>query len=42
MLQMMDEGTNHDLSGRNRRVRRVLLIIVAVLIVATLLVGIRW
>ena len=31
-----------DLDERNRRVRRVLLTIVAVLLVASLLVGIRW
>jgi hypothetical protein len=31
-----------DLDERNRRARRVLLTIVAVLLVASLLVGIRW
>lgn len=35
-------GTMVDLDDRNRRVRRVLLGIVAVLVVASLLVGIRW
>ena len=42
MLQMMDDETDRDLSDRNRRVRRVLLTIMAVLIVATILVGVRW
>jgi hypothetical protein len=31
-----------DLDDRNRRVRRILLAVVAVLVVATFLVGIRW
>ena len=31
-----------DLDDRNRRVRRLLLAIVAVLVVASFLVGIRW
>jgi hypothetical protein len=31
-----------ELDDRNRRLRRILLTIVAVLMVATLLVGIRW
>lgn len=31
-----------DLDDRNRRVRRILLGIVAALVVASLLVGIRW
>ena len=42
MLQVMDDETDRDLSDRNRRVRRVLLTIMAVLIVATILVGVRW
>jgi hypothetical protein len=35
-------GMMVDLDDRNRRVRRILLGIVAVLVVASLLVGIRW
>jgi len=35
-------GMMVDLDDRNRRVRRVLLGIVAVLVVASFLVGIRW
>jgi hypothetical protein len=31
-----------ELGDRNRRVRKILLTIVAVLVVASLLVGIRW
>jgi len=31
-----------DLDGRNRRLRRILLAIVAALVIASLLVGIRW
>ena len=31
-----------ELGDRNRRLRRILLMIVAVLMVASLLVGIRW
>jgi hypothetical protein len=33
---------HEDLGGRNRRVLRVLLTIMATLIVASLLVGVRW
>jgi hypothetical protein len=35
-------GVMVDLDQRNRRVRRVLLGIVTVLVIASLLVGIRW
>ena len=38
-VQMMEPG---DLRDRNRRLVRVLLVIMAILIVASLLVGIRW
>lgn len=31
-----------ELGDRNRRLRRLLLVIMAVLVVASLLVGIRW
>jgi hypothetical protein len=34
--------TMADLDDRNRRVRRILLAIVAALVVASFLVGIRW
>jgi hypothetical protein len=35
-------GTTTSLEERNRRVRRVLLTLVAALVVASFLVGIRW
>jgi hypothetical protein len=35
-------GVVVDLDDRNRRVRRILLGIVAVLVIASFLVGIRW
>lgn len=38
----MMSRTMADVDARNRRVLRVLLAIVAVLIVASVLVGIRW
>ena len=38
----VDTMGNEDLRERNRRVRRVLLTIIAALLVAGLLVGIRW
>jgi hypothetical protein len=38
----MDGTTDDGLAERNRRVLRTLLTIVAVLVVASLLVGIRW
>ena len=38
----VDTMGHEDLRERNRRVRRVLLTIIATLLVAGLLVGIRW
>jgi hypothetical protein len=37
----MSVGVN-DLARRNQRVRRIILAVVAALVVASLLVGIRW
>lgn len=38
----MSGGMTDDLAGRNRRLARVLLAIVAALVVGSVLVGIRW
>ncbi len=42
MTAGVDDVTDDGLAGKNRRVRRVLLAIVAALVVAAFLVGIRW
>ena len=39
---VMDDLTDRDLGERNRRVRWVLLAIVAALVIGAFLVGIRW
>lgn len=41
-MRVTAERQPRDLEGRNRRVLRLLLLIVAALAVATLLAGIRW
>ena len=42
MTAGVDDVMDDGLAGKNRRVRRVLLAIVAALVVAAFLVGIRW
>ena len=39
---MVDDVTDDHLDDRNRLVRRILLAIVATLVIASFLVGIRW
>jgi hypothetical protein len=39
---VMDDLTDRDLGDRNRRMRWVLLAIVAALVIGSFLVGIRW